>query len=72
MAEVLQLLFSTHRIVTIIIKITDQNKETKIFIAYFLLVRVIIPRDEQGIKEFDDKEFLTRNSSQGKQGIYQF
>ena len=26
-----------------------------------LMWRVIIPREEQGIKEFDDKEFLTRN-----------
>ena len=27
-----------------------------------LQVRVIIPREEQGIKEFDDKEFLTRKT----------
>ena len=25
-------------------------------------LRVIIPREEQGIKEFDDKEFLTRKT----------
>ena len=27
-----------------------------------MLIRVIIPREEQGIKEFDDKEFLTRKT----------
>ena len=40
----------------------------KIFIAFEtemppeLELRVIIPREEQGIKEFDDKEFLTRKT----------
>ena len=29
---------------------------------YEQCVRVIIPREEQGIKEFDDKEFLTRKT----------
>ena len=28
----------------------------------FSRLRVIIPREEQGIKEFDDKEFLTRKT----------
>ena len=27
-----------------------------------IIVCVIIPREEQGIKEFDDKEFLTRKT----------
>ena len=32
------------------------------FLWGLLQLRVIIPREEQGIKEFDDKEFLTRKT----------
>ena len=52
------------------------NPKIKIWLKYFKQIgtqhrkssghwsqlRVIIPREEQGIKEFDDKEFLTRKT----------
>ena len=38
------------------IQVCPKNK------SHYLKLRVIIPREEQGIKEFDDKEFLTRKT----------
>ena len=37
-----------------------------------MALRIAIPHEEQGIKEFQDKEFLTRKNRQGKQGIDQY